>query len=72
MKSELVIKTKVLKEHGIMAAAVLAVINQSDEPLSTTEMAEMLNVSYPTAQKNLRLLHDAKLIATDGRVYSKI
>ena len=72
MKNQLTIDTKVMKEYGVMTAVVLAVINQSYEPLSVTETANMIGVSYPTAQKCLQVLVNSNLIKTDGKTFRKL
>ena len=72
MKNQLTVETKVVKKYGVTAAVVLAVINHSYEPMTTTEMANAIGVSYPTAQKNLQILAASKLVKSDGKAFSKI
>ena len=67
MKKELIINMSVVKEHGAVAAVVLAVIDNAYEPLSTTQVADAVGVTYPTAQKNLKILVGEGLIKEVGR-----
>jgi predicted transcriptional regulator len=72
MKRELTIDMRVVKNHGATAAVVLAVVQNSIGRVSTTQVATDVGCTFPTAQKNLRLLVDDQLIRTDGKVYWKI
>lgn len=72
MKKELTINMSVVKEHGAVAAVVLAVIDNAYEPLSTTQVADAVGVTYPTAQKNLKILVGEGLIKEDGKAFRKI
>ena len=69
MRSILEVDVNVILEHGVTAAVVLALVERNKEKMSTTEVANAIGVTYPTAQKNLRLLADAGLIQTNGSMF---
>ena len=72
MKNEISIKMSVVKELGAIAAVALGVINSSVEPLSNTEVSNIMGISFPTAQKSCKALLDCGYIKGDGKGYSKI
>jgi predicted transcriptional regulator len=72
MKNQLTIDTKVMKEYGVTAAVVLAIVNISDGDVAPTEIAKEVGITYPTAQKNLRMLADFNMIKANGNAFSKI
>ena len=69
---EIKVKVRIIKEYGANAAVVLGVINQSEEPLTNTDVATKLGLSFPTAQKCLQTLHEHNLIKQDGKKYIKL
>lgn len=72
MKRLLTVDMRVVIEHGAVAAVVLAVIDNAYEPLSTTQVADAVGVTYPTAQKNLKILAGEGLIKEVGKAFRKI
>lgn len=72
MKRLLTVDMRVVIEHGAVAAVVLAVIDNAYEPLSTTQVADAVGVTYPTAQKNLKILVGEGLIKEVGKAFRKI
>ena len=69
---EIKIDMEVVKEHGANSAVVLAVVNQSTEKVSNTDIAREVGLSFPTAQKILSGLAEFGLIKQCGKLYSKI
>lgn len=72
MKKEILVNTRIVKEYGCTAAVVLAVVNSAVEPLSNTEVAQMVGISFPTAQRCLQILAENNHIKTAGKLYTKI
>ena len=69
---ELKIDLEVVKKYGTNAAVVLSVVNNSKEAVSNTSVANILGISFPTAQKTLQTLVDVGLIKACGKLCSKI
>lgn len=61
----------VVKEYGAIAGIVLAVVNNSYEPVSNTDVAHQVGCTFPTAKKTLELLVDKSYIKQDGKLYTK-
>ena len=61
-----------IKELGANAAVVLAVVNQSKEKMSNTDVARIVGISFPTAQKILHDLAEKGLIQSCAKMYCKI
>jgi predicted transcriptional regulator len=72
MKRELTVDMRIVKENGANTAVVLAVIQNSYEVMSITQVANAVGITFPTAHKCLDLLVDKKLIAAEGKSYRKI
>jgi predicted transcriptional regulator len=72
MKRELTVDMRVVKDHGANAAVVLAVIKDSYEPMTITDVSKAVGITYPTAHKCLDILADNSFIMRDGKVYRKI
>lgn len=75
MKAKIEVSTKVVQELGCVPAVVLGLINSAIEPLSTKEIAKMIDVSFPTAKKALDALVINKEIKVSGdydKRYTKI
>ena len=66
------IELSVVKQYGANAAVCLAVINQSNVKMSNTDIARIVGISFPTAQKILHELSEKGLIQSCGKMYSKI
>lgn len=62
MKNELTVSMSIVKEHGANCAIVLGVINASSEPMTNSDVANAVGISFPTAQKCLKTLADNNLI----------
>lgn len=71
MKAKIEVSTQVVKEHGCVPAVVLGLINSAVEPLSTTDVANMVGISFPTAAKALNALVEAKEIKVTGEYDKK-
>lgn len=63
---------RTVKEIGANAAVVLAVVNNSEVKLSNTEVAGIVGISFPTAQKILQSLVEDGKIQMAGKFYCKI
>lgn len=63
---------RTVKEIGANAAVVLAVVNNSEVKLSNTEVASIVGISFPTAQKILQSLVEDGKIQMAGKFYCKI
>jgi predicted transcriptional regulator len=72
MKRELTVDMRVVKDHGANAAVVLAVIKDSYEPMTITDVSKAVGITYPTAHKCLDILADNSFIKRDGKAYRKI
>ena len=72
MKRELTVDMRVVKDHGANAAVVLAVIKDSYEPMTITDVSKAVGITYPTAHKCLDILADDSFIKRDGKAYRKI
>lgn len=66
------IDLEVVKQYGANAAVCLAVINQSKGKMSNTDIARIVGISFPTAQKILHELAEKGLIQSCAKMYSKI
>lgn len=72
MKNELTVSMSIVKEHGANCAIVLGVINASSEPMTNSEVANTVGISFPTAQKCLKTLADNNLIRLKLGKYVKL
>ena len=72
MKKELTINMDVVRKHGANTAVVLAVIKNSYEPMTITEVSNAVGISFPTAHKCLDKLASENLIKAFEKVYSKL
>jgi predicted transcriptional regulator len=72
MKRELTVDMRVVKDHGANAAVVLAVIKDSYEPMTITDVSKAVGITYPTAHKCLDILADNSFIKRDGKAYRKL
>ena len=72
MKKELIINMEVVRKHGANTAVVLAVIKNSYEPMTITEVSNAVGISFPTAHKCLDKLAGENLIKAFEKVYSKL
>lgn len=71
MKQKIEVETAMVREYGANIAVALAMVCASYEPLTNTELANMMNVSFPTAQKCLNKLAELRRIKYDGKVYKR-
>ena len=71
MKAKIEVSTKVVQELGCVPAVVLGLINSSVEPLSTKDVAKMVDISFPTAAKALNALVINKEIKVTGEYDKK-
>jgi DNA-binding transcriptional regulator GbsR (MarR family) len=72
MKNELTVSMSIVKEHGANCAIVLGVINASSEPMTNSEVAKAVGISFPTAQKCLKTLANNNLIRQYVDAYVKL
>ena len=72
MKAKLEVSFSVVRQHGATTAVVLALVQNNVTPVSVTDIAKMMDISYPTAQKCLKALHQNSLVTFDGKMYHKI
>ena len=66
------IDLNVCKELGANASVCLAVVNNNKGPLSNTDVAKVVGISFPTAQKILQTLTEKGLIQFNGKRYYKL
>ena len=71
MKKMLQVDMSVVREFGAIAGIILAVVNDSCEPVSNTDVAHQVGCTFPTAKKTLELLVDKSYIKQDGKLYTK-
>ena len=72
MKRELTVDMRVVKDYGANAAVVLAVIKDSYEPMTISDVSRAVGITYPTAHKCLDILASGNLIKQDGKAYRKL
>ena len=71
MKKMLQVDMSVVREFGAIAGIILAVVNDSCEPVSNTDVAHQVGCTFPTAKKTLELLVDKSYIKQEGKLYTK-
>lgn len=72
MKRELTVDMRIVKENGANTAVVLAVIKDSYEPMTISDVSRAVGITYPTAHKCLDILASGNLIKQDGKAYRKL
>lgn len=71
MKKMLEVDMSVVKEYGAIAGIVLAVVNNSYEPVSSTDVAHQVGCTFPTAKKTLEQLVEKSYIKQKDKRYFK-
>jgi hypothetical protein len=71
MKKMLEVDMSVVNEYGAIAGIVLAVVNNSYEPVSNTDVANQVGCTFPTAKKTLELLVEKSYIKQKDKRYFK-
>lgn len=72
MKRELPVDMRVVKYHGANVAVVLAVIKDSYEPMTISDVSRAVGITYPTAHKCLDILEYNSFIKCEGKAYRKL
>ena len=72
MKAKIEVETSKIKEFGPTVAVALAIVQASVEPMTNTELAHQMGISFPTAQKALKILEESGHVKEVGKAYRKI
>lgn len=71
-KNNVVVDLNIVRVQGVQAGVALAIVKETREPMTNTQLAKTMGITFPTAQKILAQLAQAGLIKADGKKYVKI